>query len=79
MMRGQGVHRPECGRAFFFFFSDFLIWIIFKVFIESVTILPLFNFLNLFLIEGYLLYNIVLVSAIHQNESALSIHMSPPS
>ena len=30
-------------------------------------------------IGGYLLYNIVLVSAIHQHESAIGIHMSPPS
>ena len=36
-------------------------------------------FLNLFLIEGWLLYNIVLASAIHQHESAIGIHMSPPS
>ena len=28
----------------------------------------------LFLIEGYLLYNTVLVSAIHQHESAIGIH-----
>ena len=33
----------------------------------------------LFLIGGWLLYNIVLVSAIHQHESATGIHMSPPS
>ena len=32
----------------------------------------LFLFFNLFLIEGKLLYNIVLVSAIHQHESAIS-------
>ena len=32
-----------------------------------------------FLIGGELLYNIVLVSAIHQHESAISIHMSPRS
>ena len=31
-----------------------------------------------FLIGGYLLYNVVLVSAI-QHESAISIHISPPS
>lgn len=35
------------------------------------------SFLNLLLIEGQLLYNDVLVSAIQQRESA--IHMSPPS
>mgnify|MGYP007134505402 CR=1 FL=1 len=33
----------------------------------------------LFLIGGQLFYNIVLVSAIHQLESATGIHMSPPS
>ena len=31
-----------------------------------------------FLIGGQLLYNIVLVSAVQQHESALSIHISPP-
>jgi len=33
----------------------------------------------LLLIEGQLLYNVVLVSAIHQHGSAIGIHMSPPS
>ena len=37
------------------------------------------NFFNLFLIERKLLYNIVLVSAVHQHESVIGIHMSPPS
>ena len=32
----------------------------------------------LFLIEGWLLYNVVLVSAMHQHESAIGIHMSSP-
>ena len=36
-------------------------------------------FLITFLIEGQLLYNIVLVSVIHQHESAIIIHMSPSS
>ena len=31
-------------------------------------------FIYLFLIEGYLLYNIVLVSAKHQHESAIGIY-----
>ena len=35
--------------------------------------------LFLFVIGGYLLCSIVLVSAIHQHESAIGIHMSPPS
>ena len=34
---------------------------------------------KLFLIGGYLLYNIVLVSAIYQHESVIGICMSPPS
>ena len=41
-----------------------------------------FNFpsLNLFILIGEkLLCNIVLVSVIHQNESAIGTHMSPPS
>ena len=38
-----------------------------------------FKQLNLFLIEGQLLYSIVLVSAKHQHESAIGIPMSPPS
>ena len=36
-------------------------------------------FENLFLIEGQLLYNVVLIFAIQQHESAINIHMSPPS
>ena len=36
-----------------------------------------FFLINLFLIGGYLLYNNVLVSTIHQHESAIGIHMSP--
>ena len=39
-----------------------------------------FTFLkSLFLIGGKLLYNIVLVSAVQQHESAISICISPPS
>ena len=34
---------------------------------------------NVFLIGRYLLYNIALVSYIHQSELAIGIHMSPPS
>ena len=38
---------------------------------------PFFLFFKkkIFLIGGYLLYNIVLVSAIHQHESAISIYI----
>ena len=43
----------------------------------------LFFIIYLFLIGGQLLYNIVLVSAIHQHESAIGIHiplsLEPPS
>ena len=35
--------------------------------------------INLFLIEAYLLYKIVMVSAINQHESAIGMHLSPPS
>ena len=38
-----------------------------------------YPFFNLFLTGGKLLYNIVLVSGIHQHESAIGIHISPPS
>ena len=37
------------------------------------------SFLNLCLVGGCLLYNIVLVSAIYHRESATGIYMSPPS
>ena len=36
------------------------------------------NFFKVF-IARYLFYNIVLVSAIHQHESVIGIHMFPPS
>ena len=36
-------------------------------------------FKNLYLIEGQLLYNIMLVSAVYQHISAIGIHISPPS
>ena len=38
-----------------------------------------FFFFNLFLIARYLPYNVVLVAAIHQHESVIGTHMSPPS
>ena len=38
-----------------------------------------FKLINLFLIGGYLTYNIVFLSGMHQDESAIGIHMSPPS
>ena len=41
--------------------------------------LSFFFFFNLFLIEGWLLYNIVLVSVKHHHESAIGTHMSHPS
>jgi len=39
----------------------------------------IFKIFILFLIGGLLLYDIVMVSAIHRHESATGIHMSPPS
>ena len=39
----------------------------------------IFFLMHLFLVEGWLLYCIGLISAIHQHESAIGIHMSPPS
>ena len=39
----------------------------------------LFLQMPLFLIEGKLLHNNVLASAIHQHELAIGIHVSPPS
>ena len=55
-----------------FFKNWFLIWIQHSM---SGPLKKLF----LFLIERYLLYSIVLVSAKHQHGSAIGIHMSPPS
>ena len=55
-----------------FFKNWFLIWIQHSM---SGPLKKLF----LFLIERYLLYSIVLVSAKHQHESAIGIPMSPPS
>ena len=42
-------------------------------------VLSFFSKTYSFLIEGKLLPNIVLASAIHQHESAVGIHVSPPS
>ena len=56
-------HRVSEFKFFFFFFLLFL-----KI-----------NLIYFFLIGGLLIHNIVLVSAIHQHESAICIHMSPPS
>ena len=46
---------------------------------DNVVVCEYFFFFNLFLIERYLLYKDVLVSAICQHGSAIGIHMSPPS
>ena len=46
---------------------------------NSMIICHLFFLIYLFLTEEWLLYNIVLVSAIHQHELATGLHMSPPS
>ena len=46
---------------------------------EPPEIEKLFYFLFKILIAGYLLYSVVLVAAIQQCESAISIHISPPS
>ena len=47
---------------------------------EQFYLVVIFIFkMYLFLIEGYLLYNIVLVSATHQHDSAIGVHTSPPS
>ena len=43
---------------------------------SSVLCGGVFLLINLFLIGGWSLYNIVLVSAIYQHESAMGIHMS---
>ena len=46
---------------------------------ESDSSTFLFLYFVFFLIRGYYFYNIVMVFTIHQRESALGIHMSPPS
>ena len=46
---------------------------------KSKSLLLFFLKINLVLIRRYLLYNFVLVFAIHQHESAVGRHMSPPS
>ena len=52
--------------------KDIFFWLSFCLFFKHFKI-------YLFLTEGWLLYNILLVSAIHKYESAIGIHMSPPS
>ena len=67
--------RKMKNKFFVCFHICFLLkWIIFA------CSLPIFSFFKkIFLTEGWLLYNIMLASTIHQHESAIGIPMSPPS
>ena len=51
----------------------------FLILMNPIHLLFCFYILFFFLIRGYYFYNIVMVFTIHQRESALGIHMSPPS
>ena len=48
------------------------------LFVLGVCFFFIFAQANLFLIEAELLHYIVLVSTIHDHESAIGIHVSPP-
>ena len=52
-----------------------VVWGWFKSIIFTVLFISIF--LKLFLTEGWLLYNIGLISAIHQHELAIDVHMFP--
>ena len=67
----EWMKRPHLKTKDILFFF-FLIWLSFCLFFKHFKI-------YLFLIKGWLLYDIMLVSAIHKYESAMGIHMSPPS
>ena len=58
-----------------FLFTSFLLYLLIGVCVEK--LLKVISFF--FLIEVQLLYNVVLVSAVQQSESAVCVHMSPPS
>ena len=60
------------------------VWLMFFIFLLNGSWVGngpsfLFSLTYLFLIEVKLLHNVVLASAIHQHESAMGIHVSPPS
>ena len=62
-----------CGFIFYLFIADI------EDDVECSCLLTLFLKFIYFLIEGYLFYRILLFSVTCQHESAISIHISPPS
>ena len=74
---GHDIWRVPSFLAFNVKLKPFLSWL--KLLILIIFIHPVlaYNIFYLFLIVDN--YNIVLVSAIHQHESAIGIYMSPPS
>ena len=62
------------GTSFFFFFSILIVFCACH-FLKELLFFPRF----FVLIGGQLLYNVVVVSAIHQRESAICVPSSPPS
>ena len=58
-----------------FLFTSFLLYLLIGVCMEK--LLKVISFF--FFFEIQLLYNVVLVSAVQQSQSAVCVHMSPPS
>ena len=86
LMTGDVEHFPMCfflfkwlSRVLTLVFPQKIVFIRSLVFFSYLICRNSFFLFNLSLTEGKVLYNIVLTSAIHQHESVIGMHVSPPS